>query len=81
MALHVAKNLAKLAVVVNGKIDAVILTGGIAYSEYFTAMIKDRVEFLAPVAILPGENEMEALAKGALRVLRGEEQPRIYRRN
>jgi butyrate kinase len=39
------------------------------------------VEFLAPVAILPGENEMEALAKGALRVLRGEERPRIYKKN
>jgi butyrate kinase len=81
MALHVAKNLAKLSVVVNGKIDAVILTGGIAYSEYFTTMIKDRVEFLAPIAILPGENEMDALAKGALRVLRDEEQPHVYKKN
>jgi butyrate kinase len=80
MALHVAKNLAKLSVVVNGKIDAVILTGGIAYSEYFTGMIKERVEFLAPVAILPGENEMDALAKGAFRVLCGEEKARIYKK-
>jgi butyrate kinase len=81
MALHVAKNLAKLSVVVNGKIDAIILTGGIAYSEYFTRMIKNRVEFLAPVAILPGENEMDALAKGALRVLRGEERAHVYKKN
>jgi butyrate kinase len=78
MALHIAKNLAKLSVVVDGRIDAVILTGGIAYSESFTALIAKRVEFIAPVVVLPGENEMAALAEGALRVLRGEEEPRIY---
>jgi butyrate kinase len=80
MALSVAKNLAKLSVVVDGKVDAVILTGGIAYSEHFTSMVKKRVEFIAPVYILPGENEMDALAKGALRVLRGEEAPHNFRR-
>ncbi|GHT79272.1 putative butyrate kinase [Spirochaetia bacterium] len=81
MALHVAKNLAKLSVVVNGKIDAIILTGGIAHSEYFTSMVKKRVEFLGSVEILPGENEMDALAKGALRVLHGEETAHIYKKN
>jgi butyrate kinase len=78
MALSVAKNLAKLAPVSNGKIDAVVLTGGIAYSAYFTGMVKERIAFLAPVHILPGENEIEALALGCLRVLRGEEKAKIF---
>jgi butyrate kinase len=80
MALHAAKNLAKLSVVVDGEIDAIILTGGIACSKYFTGLVKKRVEFIAPVEIIPGENEMEALAKGALRVLRGEEQAHIFKK-
>jgi butyrate kinase len=79
MALHVAKNLAKLSVVVDGKIDAVILTGGIAHSGTFTSLVKKRVEFIAPVVILPGENEMDALAGGAYRVLAGEEEARVYK--
>ncbi|MDR2156713.1 MAG: butyrate kinase [Clostridiales Family XIII bacterium] len=78
MALSVAKNLAKLAPVVDGAIDAVILTGGIAFSDYFTSMVKRRVAFLGPVEILPGENEMDALAAGALRVLRGEEKAHVF---
>lgn len=74
MALSVARSIAKLAVVVNGKVDHIILTGGIAYSKYFDQQISDRVRFIAPVTVLPGENEMESLALGALRVLNGEEQ-------
>lgn len=73
MALSVARSIAKLAVVVNGKVDHIILTGGIAYSEYFDCQITNRVSFIAPVSVLPGENEMESLALGALRVLNGEE--------
>ncbi|GHU64289.1 putative butyrate kinase [Clostridia bacterium] len=80
MALSVAKNLAKLAPVVNGKIDAIVLTGGIAHSEYFTGMVKERIGFLAPVYILPGENEMEALAFGGLRVLNREEKAKKFER-
>lgn len=79
MALAVAKNIAKLSVVVDGDIDAIILTGGIANSKMFTDMIKERVRFLAPVTVIPGENEMEALAKGALRVLRKEEQAKQFK--
>jgi butyrate kinase len=78
MALAVAKNLAKLSVVTDGQIDVIILTGGIAYSEYFTEMVKKRVCFIAPVVVQPGENEMETLAFGALRVLNGEEQAKRY---
>ena len=78
MALGVAKNIAKLTVVVDGKIDSIVLTGGIAYSEKFTGLVVPRVKFLAPVDILPGENEMDALAQGCLRVLRGEEKARTF---
>lgn len=78
MALSTAKNIVKLSVDVDGKIDVIILTGGIAYSEYFTGRISKRVEFLAPVIILPGENELEALAQGCLRVLNDEEKAKQY---
>ena len=57
-----ARNIAKLAVYVDGKVDNIILTGGIAYSEYFTKEVAKRVEFIAPVIVYAGENEMESLA-------------------
>jgi len=73
MAYQVAKGIGELATVVNGKVDLIILTGAIAYSPLMTGWIADRVKFIAPVEIVPGENELEALAFGTLRVLRGEE--------
>ncbi|MCL1896629.1 MAG: butyrate kinase [Clostridiales bacterium] len=79
MALAVAKNIAKLSVVTCGNIDAIILTGGMARWKGFTDMVEGRVSFIAPVHILPGENEMEELALGGLRVLRGEEEAKQYR--
>lgn len=78
MAYQVAKGIGELATVVKGRVDAIILTGGIAYSKMFTGWIKERVETIAPVEIMPGENEMESLALGTLRVLRGEEAARDY---
>lgn len=78
MAYQVAKGIGELATVVDGKVDAIVLTGGIAYSSMLTSWIKKRVSFIAPVEILPGENEMESLALGTLRVLRGEEAAREY---
>ncbi|MDR2366579.1 MAG: butyrate kinase [Deltaproteobacteria bacterium] len=78
MALNVAKNLAKLAVTVKGQIDSFVLTGGIAYSEYFCGMVIDYIQFLAPVSVLPGENEMDALAFGVARILKGEEKPNKF---
>ena len=76
MALNVSKALAKLAPYCEGRVDQIILTGGIAWSEYFTGLIRERVDWIAPVTVIPGENEMQALADGALRVLRGEETAR-----
>lgn len=78
MALNVAKHIAQLSVVVDGKLDAIILTGGIAYSKMFTNMIIKRISFIAPVIVYAGENEMQSLALGGLRVLRGEEQAKKF---
>lgn len=79
MAYQIAKGIGELATVVEGKVDFIIITGGIAYSNMLTDWIKKRVEFIAPVEIMPGENEMESLALGTLRVLKGEENAREYK--
>lgn len=78
MAEGVAKNIGKLAVVVRGQVDGIVLTGGIARSKMITGWIAERVSFIAPVTVLPGENEMESLALGTLRVLRGEEKANTF---
>lgn len=80
MALNVSKNIARLAPGVCGRVDAILLTGGIAYSDYIVDEIRHRVEFIAPVTVYPGENEMQSLALGCLRVLRGEEIAQTYTR-
>ncbi len=77
MILNIAKNIAKLSVDVYGKVDYIVLTGGIAFSKYVTDGIKERVGFIAPVEVIPGEKEMDSLAFGALRVLDGTETARI----
>ena len=77
-AYQIAKDIAAMAAVMKGKVDAIILTGGVAYSEMMTGMIKERVGFIAPVEIYPGEFEMDALAAGAIRVLEGKEEPKSY---
>jgi butyrate kinase len=78
MAYQVAKGIGELATVVDGKVDRIVITGGIAHSAMMTGWIRKRVEFIAPVEVIPGENELESLALGALRVLRGEEEAREY---
>lgn len=78
MAYQIAKGIGELATVLNGRIDRIVLTGGIAQSKILTGWIRERVEFIAPVEILPGENELQSLAHGALRVLRGEEDAYTY---
>lgn len=77
-AYQTAKGIAELSSVVCGQVDAIILTGGIAYSKRMVNWITERVGFIAPVQVMPGENEMEALAFGALRVLKGEETAKTY---
>lgn len=78
MIYQVACSIGAAAIPVRGKVDAILLTGGIAYSEYLTSRIIDYVRFIAPVTVLPGEDEMLALAEGAFRVLNGEETAREY---
>ena len=78
LAYQVSKEIAAMAVAVQGQVDAILLTGGIAYSKYITGEITKRVSFISEVKVFPGENELEALAMGALRVLRGEEEAKIY---
>lgn len=73
MAYQIAKSIGELAVVLDGEVDAVVITGGIAYSKYITDYITKKVKFIAPVHVLPGENELESLAHGAYRVLMGQE--------
>jgi len=76
---NISKQIGSLAPVAAGKIDAVVITGGLAFDTDITDKIKTMVEFIAPVLILPGEDEMAALASGALRVLRGEEEAKIWK--
>ncbi|MEG0830479.1 MAG: butyrate kinase [Anaerovoracaceae bacterium] len=71
-AYQIAKGIGEMAPVLNGKLDCIILTGGMAHSKMMTDMITERVEFIAPVELMPGENEMEALALGTARMLDGE---------
>ena len=78
MALNTAKTIARIAPAVDGKVDYIVLTGGLAYSETFVNSIKKHAGFIGPVEVIPGENEMKALAEGVLRVVRGEEKARIY---
>ena len=73
-----AKYIASLATVVYGKVDAIILTGGIAYSDVITSDIKERVSFIAPVEIYPGENELESLAENGYGILAGEFEIKKY---
>jgi len=78
-AYQVAKGIGLLSATMKGKVDAIILTGGMAYSKMLTGWISEYVSYIAPVVVLSGENEMEALAFGGLRLLKGEEMPNTYR--
>ncbi|MHC0035995.1 butyrate kinase [Pseudoneobacillus sp. C159] len=78
MAYQVAKEIGSASAVLRGKVDAIILTGGLAYGKEFVKDISERINWIADVIVHPGENELQALAEGALRVLKGEEQEKDY---
>ena len=78
MTYRIAQIIGAGAVALHGDVDAVILTGGGAFSDLICSWIEEQVRFLAPIHRMPGEMELEALAMGALRVLRGEEQAKNY---
>ena len=78
MAYQISKAIGSMASVVKNRVDAVIFTGGVARSPKMAGLIKSRVDYIAPFLVFPGENEMEALAFGAYRILVGEEKAREY---
>lgn len=78
MAYQISKTVGAMATVLKGKVDGIIITGGVAYSNQFVRLLKERIDFIAEVIVAPGEDEMLALAEGALRVLNKEEEAIIY---
>jgi butyrate kinase len=78
MVLTVAKQVGACAAVLKGRVDGIVLTGGLAFSTEFIDRIKECIRFLGPVFVFPGENEMAALAQAGLRVMRGEDAARAY---
>ncbi len=78
MGYQVAKMIGEMAVVLEGKVDAILITGGIAYNKHLVAYIENMVKFIAPVHAYPGEDEMSALAMNGLLVLRGEIECKQY---
>ena len=76
MVYQTAKDIGAMATVLNGRVDAVLLTGGMAYSQKLVRQLCEVIEWIAPVTVYPGEDELQALAEGAIRVLCGEEQAR-----
>ena len=78
MAYQVSKEIGACATVLKGNVDAIFLTGGLAYDKFLTKWIKERISFIAPIYMFPGEGEMEALAGAGLRVLIGAEKAKTY---
>lgn len=75
---QVAKDIGSMACVLKGKIDQIIVTGGIAYDKIVVAGLKERAEWIAPMTVYPGEDELLALVQGGLRVINGEEEAKVY---
>ena len=78
MCYGVAKHIGQMAIALRGEVDAIILTGGIAHSKHITDSISDYCRFIAPIEIYAGENELQALAMNAMRVLQGTSEAKIY---
>jgi len=78
MAYQIAKEIGLMATVLKGDVDAIVITGGLAHSDMLLNWIREHVAWIAPITVYPGEDEMLSMAQGALRVLRGEEEPRTY---
>ena len=76
--LQVAKDMGSMACVLEGKVDQIIVTGGIAYDKGVVAGLKERAEWIAPFTVYPGEDELLALVQGGLRVMNGVEEAMKY---
>ena len=81
MTYQIAKEIGAMAVVLRGRVDALLLTGGMAHSDRLSSELESYVSWIAPIVRYPGEDELQALAEGALRVLRHEEEPRLLARS
>ncbi|MCR6597931.1 butyrate kinase [Bacillus halotolerans] len=79
MAYQVAKEIGAASAVLKGEVEAIVLTGGLAYGKSFVSSIRSYIDWISDVLVYPGENELQSLAQGALRVLQGEEQSKQYR--
>lgn len=78
MIYQIAKAIGSYATVLNGDVDGIILTGGISNDKYVVDKLTSMTSYIAPIIVMPGEFEMEALAAAALRVLKGEEEAKVY---
>jgi butyrate kinase len=78
MVYQIAKEIGAMAAVLSGRVDAVLLMGGMAHSQHLVSELEERVKWIAPTKAYPGEDELRALVEGALRVLRGEETAREF---
>lgn len=78
MSYQIAQEIGAMATVLRGQIDAILITGGMAHAEPFVNDLRARIDWIAPIEIYPGEDELRALAEGALRVLRGTEPAHVY---
>jgi len=78
-AYQISKEIGAYSTTLKGKVDAILLTGGVAFNDDLMDQIKEYIDWIAPVNVYPGEDEMEALVKGVLRVTRGEEEVVVYK--
>jgi len=78
MCYQIAKEIGAMATVLKGKVEAIILTGGVAHNEILVNMIKDRADWIALIVVYPGEEEMKALAQAVIRVRNGVEKVKTY---
>ncbi len=78
MIYQIAKEIGSGATVLEGNVDAIVITGGLAYDKYLISELERKTSFIAPTMVYPGEDEMQALAEGALRVLKNQEKAKIY---
>ncbi|OZU90022.1 butyrate kinase [Virgibacillus indicus] len=81
MAYQIAKEIGSMSAVLSGKVDLIVLTGGLAYGKTFVEMITEHINWIADTVIYPGEDELQALNEGVLRVLHEEELPKVYPNN
>lgn len=78
MCFTTAKAIGEMAVALKGNVDAILITGGVAHSKRLTDFIAEYVDFIAPIYVYPGENELESLSQNALAVLTGEREAKVY---